>query len=907
MALDAAYATPSADFLGGDQKLRTTCPYCGVGCGVLIEKRRDGINVAGDPDHPANFGRLCSKGYALADTLGLDNRLLYPSVNGKRARWDEATGLIADKFRSIIAAEGPDAIAFYVSGQILTEDYYVANKLMKGFIGSANIDTNSRLCMASSVAGHKRAFGADAVPGCYEDLELADLIILTGSNLAWCHPILYQRILAAKETRPHLKIVVIDPRKTASCEFADMHLAIAPDSDVALFQGLFNYLEKTGARDADFVGSHTNGAEAALAAAGKFDSPRVARETGLGEDFLAAFFELFRATQKTVTVYSQGVNQAADGSDRVNAIINCHLLTGRMGRPGMGPFSVTGQPNAMGGREVGGLANQLAAHMELDNAAHRDLVKRFWRAPHVADKPGLKAVDLFEAVHAGKVKAIWIMATNPVVSMPNADRVRDALRKCGLVIVSDVNANTDTAACADILLPSTSWGEKEGAVTNSERRISRQRRFLAVPFDARDDWRQMCDVAAKMGWGEAFAFRSAADIFREHAALSAFENDGRRDFDLGAFKTIDENAYDNLEPVQWPVAADEKKGQARLFADGRFFTDDGRAHFIVPDPAPAPQTTTHFPFVLNTGRVRDHWHTMTRTGRSVRLSRHMSEPFVEISPLDAARLFIGEASLVRIVSVYGAMLARALITPRQREGSVFAPMHWTDEYARQGRVDAVIAPVTDPLSGQPALKSGAVRIERFFASWCGFGVLATDDFAGARAPDGADYWAKARIDGGLRAEFAGSKPMQEGASIADGFFEPVFEQFPNSADIIQYNDKKRGARRFAVFVGEQMKGAVFLAATPVEASRSWACELIGRTFARRERVAVLAGRPSGAAASERGAIVCCCMNVGATEIALAIEKGCASVAAVGAATGAGTNCGSCRGEIKGFLEARAYA
>ncbi|MEL6379265.1 MAG: molybdopterin-dependent oxidoreductase [Pseudomonadota bacterium] len=880
--------------------VRTTCPYCGVGCGVLVRKSAQGVTVKGDPDHPANFARLCSKGAALGETLGLDNRLLYPSVHGERVTWDHATDVIAEKFKAVITEHGPGAVAFYVSGQILTEDYYVANKLMKGFIGSGNIDTNSRLCMASSVAGHKRAFGADTVPGCYEDLELADLIVLTGSNLAWCHPVLYQRILAAKENRPGLKIVVVDPRKTATCEFADSHLAIAPDTDVALFQGLFFYLNLNGARDQAFVSRHTNGADEALASAQAFTLSRVCAETGLSESDLEDFFELFLKTEKTVTVYSQGVNQAADGTDRVNAIINCHLLTGRIGKPGTGPFSVTGQPNAMGGREVGGLANQLAAHMEIENPAHRDIVQRFWRAPHIADTPGLKAVNLFEAIHAGKIKAVWIMATNPVASMPNADQVREALKTCELVILSDVNTNTDTGACADILLPSTSWGEKNGTVTNSERRISRQRRFLPSPGETRDDWRQFCDVGVKMGWAEAFAFESAAEIFREYASLCAYENEGTRDLDLGALTKLNADAYDALAPVQWPVVANAKSGTARMFADGRFYTDNGRANFISPAPSPPAQTTTDFPFVLNTGRIRDHWHTMTRTGRSARLSQHFSEPFMEISPRDAARLGIKDADIARVVSRYGASFARALVTDRQRDGSVFVPMHWTDEFASKSRIDAVVAPSTDPVSGQPALKSGAVRAERFDAVWYGFGVLATENFASVKPPGSADYWAKARIEGGLRAEFASAVPHENSRVIADRFFDPVVARYPAEIEFVQYRDERRGSHRFAVFVGDRLRGALFLSPAPVETSRSWACELLAQSFMTHERFLVLAGRP-GADVPDRGAIVCSCMNVGANEIAAAAAKGCRSVDEIGAATAAGTNCGSCRGEIKRFL------
>ncbi|TIX01361.1 MAG: nitrate reductase, partial [Mesorhizobium sp.] len=484
------------------REVRTTCPYCGVGCGVLAKVAADGqVSVRGDPDHPANFGRLCSKGSALAETIDLDGRLLHPEIHGRRAGWDEALDLVASTFSQTIAEHGPDAVAFYVSGQLLTEDYYVANKLMKGFVGSANIDTNSRLCMASSVAGHRRAFGSDTVPGTYEDLELADLIVLVGSNLAWCHPVLYQRIAAAREKRPEMKIVLVDPRRTMTSDIADMHLAIAPDGDVALFTGLLAYLGLHNAIDRAYITTHTTGFGQALFAASALDLAGVATATGLSEDELGRFYSLFAATAKTVTVYSQGVNQSSSGTDKVNAIINCHLATGRIGKPGAGPFSVTGQPNAMGGREVGGMANMLAAHMEIENPEHRDRVQRFWNAPDVAQKPGLKAVEMFQALADGRIKALWIMATNPVDSMPDADAVEAAIKACPFVVVSDVLAQTDTVRHAHVRLPAAAWGEKDGTVTNSERRISRQRTFLELPGEALPDWRIIAEVGKRMGFG----------------------------------------------------------------------------------------------------------------------------------------------------------------------------------------------------------------------------------------------------------------------------------------------------------------------------------------------------------------------------------------------------------------------
>ncbi|MER9015932.1 molybdopterin-dependent oxidoreductase [Mesorhizobium sp. M0898] len=972
------------------REVRTTCPYCGVGCGVLAKVAADGeITVRGDPDHPANFGRLCSKGSALAETIDLDGRLLYPEIHGRRTDWDEALDLVASTFSQTIAEHGPGSVAFYVSGQLLTEDYYVANKLMKGFIGSANIDTNSRLCMASSVAGHRRAFGSDTVPGNYEDLELADLIVLVGSNLAWCHPVLYQRIAAAREKRPEMKVVLIDPRRTMTSDIADMHLAIAPDGDVALFTGLLAYLGQHNALDRTYITAHTTGFGQALFAASALDLAGIAAATGLSEDELARFYSLFAATAKTVTVYSQGVNQSSSGTDKVNAIINCHLATGRIGKPGAGPFSVTGQPNAMGGREVGGMANMLAAHMEIENPEHRERVQRFWNAPTVAEKPGLKAVEMFRAVADGRIKALWIMATNPVDSMPDADAVEAAIRACPFVVVSDVLGETDTVRHAHVRLPATAWGEKDGTVTNSERRISRQRAFLARPGEARPDWWIITEVAKRMGFGEAFSHVSPADIFAEHAALSGFENDGARDFDIGAYGDIGAEAYEDLLPFQWPAPAPpsplrggsaralSKAKQAgrggvggevstspgrpteveavaddplwpaghlplkggdqpaarlspvsqvdewaqpaklpisplegevagrperrarrqpedkstRFFANGNFYTPDGKARFIAIRPAAQTRTSLDYPLVLNTGRVRDHWHTMTRTGKSPRLSQHMAEPFVEIHPADAQHFGIGDADIVRVSTGHGEVLVRALVTVRQRQGSVFVPMHWTDQISARARVDALVPPTTDAISGQPASKNVAARLERFAAAAFGFAV-----FAERPASIDADYWSLARCPAGWRLEIA----LQDSRDWT-GFAASLLGM---EGETLAYHDIAGGHHRFARFAGNRLVGALYLAPTPVAVSRGWAVEQLGADHADRQaRLAIVAGRPGGNSV-DRGATVCACFGVGANQIAEAVRGGCTSVAAIGAALHAGTNCGSCRAEIKTIIDGR---
>lgn len=865
----------------------TTCPYCGVGCGVIATPQPGGrVEITGDATHPANFGRLCSKGAALGETVSLDDRLLEPLIDGQRAGWDQALGLVAHRFAETVATHGPDSVAFYVSGQILTEDYYAANKLMKGFIGSANIDTNSRLCMASSVAGHKRAFGSDTVPGCYEDLDEADLVVLVGSNLAWCHPVLYQR-LATTQLKRGTKVVVIDPRRTATCDIADQHLALLPGSDVALFNGLLTAIVGANAVTHGYVSAHTTGFRTACDAAMQMPLSAIARTTGLSQEDLHAFYDLFVRTERVVTVYSQGVNQSAAGTDKVNAIINCHLATGRIGKPGMGPFSVTGQPNAMGGREVGGLANMLAAHMELGDPEHRRIVQDFWRSPRIADRPGLRAVDMFRAVGDGRIKAIWIMGTNPVDSMPEADAVRTALAQCPFVVVSDVVGETDTTALAHVLLPSLAWGEKDGTVTNSERRISRQRAFLPAPGQARADWWQMAEVGRHMGFGDAFDWRTSADVFAEYVQLTATENGGRRDLDLGDLTMLSAAAYEALAPRQWPLQ------RARLFGDGRFFTPDGKARFVPTIyRGVASPTSEALPLVLNTGRIRDQWHTMTRTGKSARLMSHTAEPYIEMHPDDAARYGLTAATLAELTSPHGRAILRVLISDRQRLGVVFAPMHWTDQQSSAGRINTLIAGQTDPVSGQPELKAAPVKVMPFPAAWYGFAVLRTK-------PAGIDasYWALARVADGWRVELAGAREPDDWVTYARRLFSVDAE-----ADFVVCEDVARGRYKFAVFDGEHLDGALFVGREPVDVARSWVIEKFTGQFAdARVRHALVAGRAGGDEV-DKGPIVCACFEIGRNQILDAVRGGCRTVSDVGAVAKAGTNCGSCRAEISRLIE-----
>ncbi len=875
--------------------VKTTCPYCGTGCGLIAEVGADGTaSVKGDIEHPANYGRLCSKGATLGETLDLEGRLLQPQVNGAEVGWDTALAAVADGLRDTIERHGPEAVAFYVSGQLLTEDYYVANKLMKGYLGSANIDTNSRLCMASSVAGHKRAFGSDSVPCSYEDLERAKLIVLVGSNAAWCHPVLYQRIMQARRDNPDLLLVIVDPRSTASCEGADLHLPLAPGSDAVLFNGLLTWLHAQGEQNPLFTTHHTQGMDEALAAA-QASSPDVAAVAAACElepEAVREFFRLYARTERVVTVYSQGINQSSSGTDKVNAIINCHLYTGRIGRPGMGPFSFTGQPNAMGGREVGGLANQLAAHMNIENEDHRALVQRFWNAPRMAAQTGRKAVDLFRAIETGTIKAVWIMGTNPVVSLPDADRARAALQNCPLVIVSDCMADTDTVRLAHIRLPALAWGEKDGTVTNSERRISRQRAFLPAPGAARPDWWIVAQVARQLGHGTAFAWDTPAAIFREHAALSGLANDGSRGFDIGALRDIDDDTYARLRPVQWPVTAGAPNGTARLFGDGRFHTADGRARFVAVTPQPPKAAVdSDFPLRLNTGRLRDQWHTMTRTGKSIRLASHDPEPCAVLHPRDAAALDIDDGALVQLRSPLGTVVMRAEVSAAQRPGSVFAPMHWNDRYSAQGRINTLVAAHTDPHSGQPESKHAVAAVAPLHAAW--HGLL----LSRRRLAPGTDYWSCTRIAGAWRYRMAGTAMPAEWPAEARALLCAA----ENDVGWIEYLDSAGGRYRAARLVHGRLESCLFIAPGNELPDSGWLETLFAQdTLDLQQRQSLLTARaPHGA--DTGGNIVCACHGVRAGAIRDIIAAGAATVDAVGAVSKAGTGCGSCVPEIRQML------
>jgi assimilatory nitrate reductase catalytic subunit len=875
--------------------VKTTCAYCGVGCGVIAAPDgKGGAAIAGDPDHPANFGRLCSKGSALGETLGLEGRLLHPMIRcskGKleRVAWEDALDHVANRLQHIVAKHGRDSVAFYLSGQLLTEDYYVANKLMKGFIGTANVDTNSRLCMASSVAGHRRAFGSDTVPGCYEDLDQADLIVLVGSNAAWCHPVLFQRMLKNKQERG-ARIVVIDPRETSTSEDADLFLGLKPGTDTALFCGLLVHLADHGVLDRDFIARHTTGFDDALARArsiaGSVAATAIA--TGLAEHDVAAFFGLFRSTARVVTAYSQGVNQSAQGTDKVNVIINCHLATGRIGREGAGPLSLTGQPNAMGGREVGGLANQLAAHMTF-TPQDVDRVRRFWKAPQMALHEGQKAVQMFEAIGRGEIKALWVMGTNPAVSLPDADAVRKALAKLELFVVSENVLSNDTVnSGAHVLFPAHAWGEKSGTVTNSERRISRQRAFLPAPGDSKPDWWIVSEISRRLGFGEAFAYRSAADVFREHAALSGFENEGKRGFDIGGLAQISNDAFDDMAPVTWPVRSTGET-RARFFAEGDFHTDDRKGRFIAPEvPRLKTQTSVSRPLRLNTGRIRDQWHTMTRTGLSPRLGQHIPEPFVEMHPDDAAEAGIDDGGYAEVMTEFGRCTLKAMVSDRQQRGMLFAPIHWNEETASSARVGALVAAFTDPFSGQPEAKATPAAIAPRIFAQRGF-VLSRRPLA---MPDGV-LWSRVAVVGGYGYLLA--------HNLKRDVWQDWFGKHAPRDDVAAYDDQAFGTFRAAAFANGRIELCLFSGAFAEDVEWDAVKALFaGDAVTADERRLLLSGR-SGDGLAGAGPIVCACFGVGRNTIDEAIKAGACSAADIGATLKAGTNCGSCIPELKRML------
>ncbi len=761
--------------------IKTTCAYCGVGCGLKTRMTATGeLEIKGDESHPANYGRICVKGLNLKETIGTQGRLTHPTIDGEQAEWQEAIDYVAQGLQSTIEEYGKDSVAFYVSGQLLIEDYYIANKFMKGFIGSNNIDTNSRLCMASTVAGQKRAFGADIVPGCYEDLEHADLTIIVGSNTAWCHPVLFQRICAAKKNNPRHQLIVIDPKSTETSDAADQHLALQAGSDLSLFQGLFAYLVSGHHHNTEYLLNSVTPFDLTQIAAPNFAS--ICEETGLDIIELIAFYSAFAQTNKVVTLYSQGINQSISGTDKVNSIINCHLLTGKIGQPGMGPLSLTGQPNAMGGREVGGLANALAAHFSLDSPEDRDTVAQFWGSKAISERSGRKAVDLFNAIESGDIKAVWIIATNPAVSLPESKRVQQALEQCPLVIVSDCMTDTVTTHCASVCLPAQGWGEKSGTVTNSERRISRQRRILPTLGDAKPDWWILCEVAKAMGFSDAFHYENEADIFQEYAKLTTLQNElgQKRTLYLGGVSSLTQQEYDELLPQQWPILSyQEETVSQRCFGDGVFETANHKANLVTSFSSESPISTSDS-FVLNTGRLATQWHTMTRTGLSQTLMKDYLEPRVWMNTTTAEKRNIKDGDWLSISNDLGDILMKVALSLSMKVHDLFIPIHWSGDYANRARVNEIIKARLDPISGQPAFKQTKVNVHRWHPN--------NETLLISRQPLtlSDDYiWSRQTIKEGFLYRIAYRGDIE---TFSSNLFHGLVEKYPLS--YLQYQDKE---------------------------------------------------------------------------------------------------------------------
>lgn len=713
------------------QTTASTCCYCGVGCGVLIEHDGERIlGVSGDPAHPANFGKLCSKGSTLHLTGDLAARALYPELRlGKglarsRTDWDNALDHAASVFADTIAEHGPDSVAFYISGQLLTEDYYAFNKLARALVGTNNIDSNSRLCMSSAVVGYKRSLGADAPPCSYEDLELSDCVMIVGSNMAYAHPILFRRLEEAKSRRPEMKIIVIDPRRTDTCDLADLHLAILPGTDVALFHGILHLLLWEDWIDRSFIKAHTEGLADLKNLVRDYTPTMVAQLCGISVEQLHQCAEWVGTSPSFLSLWCMGLNQSTSGSAKNSALINLHLATGQIGRPGAGPFSLTGQPNAMGGRETGSLSNLLPGHREAANPEHRAEVADYWGVDQLPATTGLSAIELFDHVRSGKIKALWIACTNPAQSMPDQAAVREALQACPFVVLQEAFRTTETAAFADLLLPAASWGEKEGSVTNSERRISHVRRAVNAPGEARPDWAITVDFAQRLekrlrpGQSSLFAFDAPAQLFDEYKQLTR-----GRDLDLSG---ISHALIDQLGPQQWPFREGATVGTARLYVDGIFPTESGRARFIA-DPYRAAKELrdARYPLTLNTGRLRDQWHGMSRTGTAAQLFGHVNEAVLSLHPDELIRHRLQAGDLVSLKSRRGSLIVAVDSDESVRPGQAFLPMHWGDRFLKGG-VNTLTQPAFDPLSKQPELKHSGVRLEPVNLPWQLFALVEGD-------------------------------------------------------------------------------------------------------------------------------------------------------------------------------------
>jgi assimilatory nitrate reductase catalytic subunit len=905
---------------------KSTCPYCGVGCGVIIESQGDAITgVRGDPDHPANFGRLCTKGSTLhltaADSITKQVRLLHPMRREHRAErpvrvsWDSALDFAAESFAQTIREHGPDSVAFYISGQLLTEDYYVFNKLAKGLIGTNNVDTNSRLCMSSAVAGYKQMLGADAPPNCYEDIAHTDCLFIAGSNTAWAHPILFRRIEDAKAANPGLKIVVVDPRRTETAQAADLHLAIQPGTDVMLFNGMLHVMLWEGWAQPAWIAAHTTGFDELKASVRECTPETVTQVCGITKDQLFEAAKLFATSRAALSLYCQGLNQSTSGTAKNAALINLHLATAQIGRPGAGPFSLTGQPNAMGGREVGGMANLLSAHRDLANAQHRAEVAALWGVPSVPDKPGKTAVEMFDAIERGEIKAVWIACTNPAQSMPDQPRVRRALERCDFVVVQEAFATTATCDYADLLLPATTWGEKDGTVTNSERRISRVRPALPKPGSVRHDWEIAVDFAhvleRKLHRTRAlFPYATPESVWNEHR-----ESTRGRDLDITGM------TYALLEraPQQWPMPAGAAEGTQRLYEDGVFATPDGKARFASVQYQPvAEPRDARFPFALNTGRLRDHWHGMSRTGTLGRLFGHVPEPAIEVHLQDMERRGWKQGELVHVTSRRGSLILPVHASDQVGLGQAFVAMHWGGEYVsgcsnsgeRVGGVNVLTSGAFCPASKQPELKHAAVKILKAELPWSMLAI--------GWLPEGSALLAREELRQMMGLfPFASCVPFgRERTGLL--FRASAYEAPPgeivsriesqmglNSPDALRYEDKRRGQRRTVRVSrdGADVRIEAFLLAGDTSA-QAWMKTLLEDELPAQDygRMLLAPGAKPPMAIASRGRAICTCFGVTDAQIGASLAQCEGSdgerFAHLQSELKCGTNCGSCIPELK---------
>ncbi|HHX8265620.1 TPA: nitrate reductase [Vibrio diabolicus] len=858
---------------------KTTCPYCGVGCGIEISNNK----IIGDALHPANSGSLCVKGVALAESLKMPSRLLYPKLREKEVSWQSVTDLIAQEIHQAKAEFGPDSVAMYVSGQLLTEDYYVANKLMKGYVGSANIDTNSRLCMSSAVAAHVRAFGEDVVPVNYDDIDKTELLIICGANTAWTHPVLFRRIQQARENNPNLKLVVIDPRETVTAQQADLHLPIKNDGDVSLFNGLLKFLIEQQCIDSKYIDSYTNGFDELAEEVSdlRYDVTNLTSSIGISEEKLTTFFQWFTQSPTAITLFCQGVNQAENGVDKGNAIINAHLASGKIAKPGCGPFSITGQPNAMGGREVGGLANQLAVHRTFDAESIKQ-VQTFWDSPEIATQPGLKAVELFEAVERGEIKVLWIMATNPVVSLPDNQLVKRALEICPFVIVSDITADSDVAHYADLLLPAAGWGEKQGMVTNSERRLSRQRQFQTPPGEAKSDWWAISQVGQALCALEktqnGFAFTSERAVFREYAAMTGMNADSPLKLDLSQHANLTEQEYEEWMPTQW--------GGERPFADGVYSHPDGKARFVVTSESPTRLERTKG-WWLNTGRQRDQWHTMTRTGHIAHLAASELEPTVYMNTLSATqnRLKAGQLTKLFQPTSNTSIYAKVAIDEGLGFQELFMSMHWAGRYGGESSVNAIVNSAKDPISGQPAFKSSYVEVQDAAVKTYGMFIGTQFDsgkflYSAFQAESNLGIWRFAHDKRPKKQSFCRTeKSRRITIDIAQGWLAVDYD-----------------------LVGDVriIRSVLVVSSEPIQTDYTNFTGLIGKPMELSQLLTITQSQSSAK-------LVCSCFRVTDKQIHDAMEKqDCTSVTQLQNKLKCGTNCGSCVSQIKQMVDSHQH-